>query len=120
MRRRIAGGHHPWTKHATDGERCLWTLELGRVFNLVVNRAIKASGDVRYPLLSIMFIQWIIVLPLALFFGDFLGLGVIGIWIALALDEAIRGLNLWLRWRGLRWQRKAKKLFYSMANHHEE
>lgn len=95
-------------------------LELGRVFNLVVNRAIKASGDVRYPLLSIMFIQWIIVLPLALFFGDFLGLGVIGIWIALALDEAIRGINLWLRWRGLRWQRKAKKLFYSMANHHEE
>jgi Na+-driven multidrug efflux pump len=45
---------------------------------------------------------------------------VIGIWIALALDEAIRGINLWLRWRGLRWQRKAKKLFYSMANHHEE
>lgn len=95
-------------------------LEIGRVFNLVVNRAIKASGDVRYPLLSIIFIQWVMILPLALFLGNFLALGVIGIWIALAIDEAIRGLNLWLRWKGLRWQRKAKKLFTSMAAPHEE
>jgi putative MATE family efflux protein len=95
-------------------------LEIGRVFNLVVNRAIKASGDVRYPLVSIIVIQWFIILPISLFFGDFLRLGVIGIWIALAIDEALRGLNLWLRWRGLRWQRKAKKLFTSMAAHHDE
>ncbi len=95
-------------------------LEIGRVFNLVVNRAIKASGDVRYPLLSIVIIQWLIILPLALLLGDFLMLGIVGIWIALAIDEALRGLNLWLRWRGLRWQKKAKKLFTSMAAPHDE
>jgi Na+-driven multidrug efflux pump len=90
-------------------------LESGRVMNLVVNRAIKASGDVRYPLVSVVIIQWGIVLPLALLFGDFFALGFLGIWIALALDEAIRGINLWTRWKGLRWQRKAKKLFHSMT-----
>jgi putative MATE family efflux protein len=90
-------------------------LESGRVMNLVVNRAIKASGDVRFPLVSIVIIQWGIVLPLSLLLSEWLALGFIGIWIALAFDEAIRGLNLWVRWRGLRWQRKAKKLFNSMA-----
>jgi Na+-driven multidrug efflux pump len=90
-------------------------LESGRVMNLVVNRAIKASGDVRYPLISIVVIQWGIVLPLSFLFSQVFTLGFIGIWIALAFDEAIRGLNLWTRWKGLRWQRKAKKLFNSMA-----
>lgn len=90
-------------------------LESGRVMNLVVNRAIKASGDVRYPLLSIIVIQWVIILPLAWVLSDLLMMGFIGLWIALAIDEVIRGLNLWFRWKGLRWQRKAKKLFHSMA-----
>jgi putative MATE family efflux protein len=85
-------------------------LETGRIFNLIVNRSIKASGDVRYPLLSIMVIQWLVVLPLALIFSNVLNLGFLGIWLALAIDEAIRGVNLWLRWRGKRWQYKAKKL----------
>jgi putative MATE family efflux protein len=85
-------------------------LEAGRVLNVVVNRAIKASGDARYPLISIIIIQWILILPLAYFFGIWLDLGVVGIWIALAIDELIRGLNLYLRWQSKRWQSKSKTL----------
>jgi Na+-driven multidrug efflux pump len=85
-------------------------LEFGRVLNVVVNRAIKASGDARYPLISIIIVEWIIILPLAIFLGNQLQLGLVGIWIALAIDEVIRGINLWFRWRSKRWQYKSTKL----------
>lgn len=85
-------------------------LELGRLLNVVVNRAIKASGDARYPLISIIIVEWIIILPLALLLGEVLGLGLLGIWIALAVDEIIRGINLYLRWKSKRWQLKSTKL----------
>lgn len=85
-------------------------LEFGRVLNVVVNRAIKASGDARYPLISIIVVEWIIILPLAIFLGNQLQLGLIGIWIALAIDELIRGINLWFRWKSKRWQHKSTKL----------
>jgi len=85
-------------------------LEIGRVLNVVVNRAIKASGDARYPLISIIIIEWLVILPFALLLGDYLNLGLIGVWIALAVDELIRGLNLYLRWQSKRWQAKSKQL----------
>jgi len=86
------------------------SLEFGRVLNVVVNRAIKASGDARYPLISIIIVEWLIILPLAIYLGNHLQLGLIGIWIALAIDEVIRGINLWLRWQSKRWQHKSTKL----------
>jgi Na+-driven multidrug efflux pump len=85
-------------------------LEIGRVMNVVVNRAIKASGDARYPLISIIIIQWVIILPLALLFGDVFALGLVGIWIVLAIDEMIRGANLYIRWKSKRWQAKSTSL----------
>jgi putative MATE family efflux protein len=89
-------------------------LESGRVMNIVVNRAIKASGDARYPLISIIIIQWIFILPLAYFFGIWLNMGVVGIWIALAIDEMLRGFNLYLRWKSKRWQIKSQTLNQSI------
>lgn len=85
-------------------------LEFGRVMNVVFNRAIKASGDARYPLISIIIVEWIFILPLAYLLGDWLQLGLLGIWIALALDEVVRGINLFIRWKSKRWQIKSKTL----------
>jgi Na+-driven multidrug efflux pump len=85
-------------------------LEFGRVMNVVVNRAIKACGDARYPLISIIIVEWIFILPLAYLLGDWLELGLLGIWIALALDEVVRGINLFIRWKSKRWQIKSKHL----------
>lgn len=92
-------------------------LELGRVINLVVNRAIKASGDARYPLISIIIVQWIFILPLIYVLTNVFHLGLVGIWIALAIDEFVRGINLWIRWKSKRWQEKSMKLNNSLLNH---
>jgi Na+-driven multidrug efflux pump len=39
-----------------------------------------------------------------------LELGLLGIWIALAIDEVVRGINLFIRWKSKRWQIKSKHL----------
>ena len=91
-------------------------LEIGRVVNLVVNRAIKASGDARYPLISIIIIQWAFILPLLWIFVDYFQLGLVGVWIAMAIDELIRGVNLFLRWKSKRWQDKSLKLNKSLLD----
>jgi len=91
-------------------------LEIGRVINLVVNRAIKASGDARYPLISIIIIQWFFILPLLWLFVDYLNLGLVGVWMAIAIDELLRGINLFVRWKSKRWQAKSLKLNKSLLN----
>ena len=91
-------------------------LEIGRVINLVVNRAIKASGDARYPLISIIIIQWFLILPLLWLFVDYLNLGLVGVWMAIAIDELLRGINLFVRWKSKRWQAKSLKLNKSLLN----
>lgn len=93
-------------------------LEMGRVLNVVVNRAIKASGDARYPLISIIIIQWVFILPIAYVLGDYFQLGLLGVWIALAIDEVVRGINLWIRWQSKRWQIKSQKLNQHIHQQH--
>ncbi|MGL5949070.1 MAG: MATE family efflux transporter, partial [Aeromonas sp.] len=81
-------------------------LEPGRTFNLVVINALRATGDARFPLLVGVASMWGIAVPLAYFFGIMQGYGLVGIWLALACDEWVRGLAMFWRWRSRRWQNK--------------
>jgi Na+-driven multidrug efflux pump len=47
---------------------------------------------------------WLVRVPLALVLGVGLGLGLAGAWIGIALDVALRGILLSLRFRGGRWK----------------
>jgi len=87
----------------------LWlsvALELGRVFNLIVIGALRATGDVHYPVVasaaSIVFIlglgSW--------FMGQRWGLN--GIWLAYVIDECLRGGLMWWRWQHRGWLPKAR------------
>ena len=76
-------------------------LETGRAFNLIVNGALRAAGDVIYPVAA-----GIVSLILVLGVGSYtLGraYGLPGIFIAYAADEWIRGLLLQARWAWLGW-----------------
>ena len=76
-------------------------LEIGRVLNLVVPGALRASGDIHFPLLSGIPSQ-LLVLGL----GSYLlgrSFGLPGIWLAYVADECLRGGLMWWRWRGHGW-----------------
>jgi Na+-driven multidrug efflux pump len=82
-------------------------LEPGRNFNVIIIPALKGAGDVRFPVYMGILFMWGIGVLFAYIFGITLGWGLMGIWIALTLDEWIRGFVMLGRWHGERWKTKA-------------
>ncbi|MEX3074261.1 MATE family efflux transporter [Vibrio alginolyticus] len=78
-------------------------LEAGRVFNLVFISGLKGAGDVRFPVLVGIVCMWGIGVLFSYFFGIHWGYGVIGAWMAIALDEWVRGIIMLFRWRSSAW-----------------
>ena len=82
-------------------------LEPGRSFNLVLISSLRAAGDVRFPVYMGILSMWGVSVTLSYFLGIYLGLGLIGIWIAFIADEWLRGLLMLWRWRSKVWVKKA-------------
>lgn len=78
-------------------------LETGRVFNLIFISALKGAGDIQFPVKIGIISMWC----LGVFFAYLLGIvgayGVIGAWLAVALDEWVRGIIMAWRWRSKVW-----------------
>ena len=79
-------------------------LEIGRSFNIVLVRNLQAVGDVKYPVAVGIASQWIIAVGLAWFLGIHQGMGLVGMWIAFAIDENVRAAIFLLRWKSGRWR----------------
>ena len=88
-----------------------WTvlLEPGRTFNLVVINALRAAGDARYPVLAGAASMVVVLAGGSWLLGVELGLGLVGVWIAYAADEWLRGLLMWRRWARLQWVPHARR-----------
>ncbi|MCD7034918.1 MATE family efflux transporter [Metabacillus sp. GX 13764] len=81
-------------------------LEPGRAFNLVINNALRAAGDVRFPVFMGGMSVWCVSVPAAFLLSSVFGLGLIGIWIAFILDEWLRGILMYKRWKSKQWVTK--------------
>ena len=88
---------------------CTVLLEPGRTFNLVVINALRATGDARYPVLAGSASMLIVLAGGSWFLGVEMGLGLVGLWIAYAADEWLRGLLMWRRWAQLKWVPHARR-----------
>lgn len=84
-------------------------VEIGRALNNTLSGALQATGDVMYQLVVNQASNWIVSVGLSYLFGIVLGFGLNGVWVAFALDEAVRGLILLRRWNGKKWIEKAEK-----------
>ena len=82
-------------------------LEIGRATNVVGIGALKAVGDVKFPVVIGIFSMWIISVGLGYVLSIKCGLGLIGIWIGLASDECFRAVLVILRWKSRKWEGKA-------------
>ncbi len=78
-------------------------LEPGRVFNIVVINALRATGDARFPLLVGVASMWGLWVPLAWLLAVEWQLGVAGVWLAMCCDEWLRGMLVYRRWRRRSW-----------------
>ncbi|OPH57293.1 MATE family efflux transporter [Paenibacillus ferrarius] len=82
-------------------------LEPGRTFNLVVINSLRAAGDAKFPVFMGVISMWGVAVPLAYWLGIHLGMGLLGIWIAFVVDEWLRGILMYLRWKSGAWKSKA-------------
>ncbi len=81
-------------------------LEFGRTTNLVLIACLRGSGDVFFPTACAVFSNWAISVLGSYLFAVVLGMGLNGLWIALALDEIVRGILMIFRWRNGKWKTK--------------
>lgn len=93
-------------------------LEIGRVFNLVVINSLRATGDARFPVKIGMVCMWLLWVPNSWFLGLHLGWGLVGIWMAMTLDEWTRGIIMYYRWVRRRWLPAAERSRAEVMRNH--
>lgn len=82
-------------------------LEVGRVFNIVIINSLHAAGDIKFPMFMGIIFVFIVAVPFSYIFGINLGMGLVGIWIANAMDEWCRAIAMLIRWRSKKWENKS-------------
>ncbi|KPN13209.1 MATE family efflux transporter [Bacillus australimaris] len=78
-------------------------LEPGRSFNMVIINSLRAAGDAKFPVYMAMISMWGIGLPIAYLLGIQLEMGLVGVWISFIVDEWVRGIFMYRRWRSRVW-----------------
>ena len=81
-------------------------LEIGRVSNLVFGFALKTSGDAVYPMVIAVVFAFLCAAGGTWLFGVKLGWLAVGAYVGMALDECVRAVFMYLRWRKGCWRTK--------------
>lgn len=79
-------------------------LEIGRSINITMVKCLIATGDVNVPVVFCVFSAWLVAVGLSYVLGIRLGWGLVGIWIAMACDECLRGLAFVMRFLQGKWK----------------
>jgi putative MATE family efflux protein len=81
-------------------------VELGRNANVIIGESLKVTGDALFLSITSFISESILAIGLSYYFGLVLEMGVVGVFIAIALDEAFRGSLFFYRWYHRRWRSK--------------
>lgn len=74
-------------------------------FSNVFAGSLQGAGDTKFPMYATFFGTWVVHIGLGYLLGIKLGLGLLGIWIGYAMNNVIRGLLLYLRFRKDAWMK---------------
>jgi len=89
----------------------LWVaiiLEFSRSLNLIFIQALRSAGDTTFPLVMAILSMLGVAATMAYVLGIHLGLGLLGIYLAYAMDELLRGILMLTRWQSRKWEHKSK------------
>ena len=81
-------------------------LEAGRTINIIMVKMLTTAGDVWFPVAIGIFSMWTIAVLGGWLLGHSLAWGLVGIWIAMACDECLRGVLFTIRFRRGGWKKK--------------
>jgi len=87
-----------------------WVFLLGflaepmRTINITIGGALRCTGDAAFTSVSSIAIIWLFSVPLAYVLAVPFGLGIYGLLIAAVLDETVRAVIKYFRWKTRKWQ----------------
>lgn len=81
-------------------------LEIGRVSNLVYGNALKTSGDAVFTTVIASVFMYLCAVGGTYIFGIRLEMLAVGAYIGLAMDECVRAICMYFRWRSGKWRQK--------------
>ena len=85
-------------------------LEIGRASNLIYIAATRSAGDSKFTAIASIPITWFSAILIAFLLSRYAHLGWLGIVIGMTLDECLRGiLNYW-RWKSNKWKKYIGKI----------
>ncbi|MFI3166353.1 MAG: MATE family efflux transporter [Bacillota bacterium] len=82
-------------------------LEFGRSVNIIMSRMLTSVGDTYFLMGMGCSGHWLIGVALAYILGVHFGMGLVGIWIAMAIDENVRGIAYLVRFSVKKWNRES-------------
>ena len=85
----------------------IFLYETGRCINLIFINALKATGDVFFPLICAIISMFLFSSLGSWVLGIYLKLGFLGVFLAQALDECFRGVIMIIHWQRDKWKTKA-------------
>ena len=80
-------------------------LEIGRAVNICLVRGLQTTGDVMFPTILAVIFCWVVAVIGSYILGVQLGLGIVGVWISMTIDEAIRAVIFLVRWFKGKWKK---------------
>ena len=82
-------------------------VEIGRAFNNIEGGCLNGAGDMVFSMAISVPSCWLISILFSYILGVVCGLGLVGCWIAFAMDELARGMAQMMRWRSRKWMSKS-------------
>lgn len=101
----LFGQSHTVLVHSTHLLLLTIFIQPGFAFNTVLLQSLRATGDVRVPVLVSVGLTWGLGLPLAWLFCVVAGYGVEGVWCALIVEESLKACFMLWRWNARGWTR---------------
>lgn len=82
-------------------------LEGARAVNMTLVRCLQATGDTIYPTIVGILFMWGVATFLSYILGVVMGMGIVGMWIAMCLDESLRAVLFLIRWYRGKWRNRS-------------
>lgn len=80
-------------------------VEVARAINHITEQALNANADVKMTFFASVVSCWIFSVLFSYIFGIMLNMGLLGCWIAFALDEIFKATLYLIRWKNGKWQK---------------
>jgi Na+-driven multidrug efflux pump len=82
------------------------SMAIGWPMSFALPNALRAAGDARYVMIVASVSMWTVRVSAAYLLAYPLGIGPLGVWLAMGADFIVRGSCYLTRWLGGRWQTK--------------